>query len=64
MCQFLGKTDNFDFFGPNLHKNGFWDRNLSPDSESTPPIFSQNGQLWIFRSKFAEIAQLRAIFWF
>ena len=28
------------------------------------PIFRQNGQLWIFRPKFGEIAQLRAIFWF
>ena len=28
------------------------------------PIFSQNGQLLIFRPKFEEIAQLRAIFWF
>ena len=28
------------------------------------PIFSQNRQLLIFRSKFGEIAQLRAIFWF
>ena len=26
------------------------------------PIFSQNGQLLIFRPKFGEIAQLRAIF--
>ena len=27
-------------------------------------IFRQNGQLWIFRPKFGEIAQLRAILWF
>ena len=27
------------------------------------PIFSQNGQLLIFWSKFGEIAQLRVIFW-
>ena len=27
-------------------------------------VFRQNGQLWVFRSKFGEIAQLRAIFWF
>ena len=26
------------------------------------PIFSQNGQLRIFRPKFGEVAQLRAIF--
>ena len=34
MCQFSGKTDNFDFFGTNLPKNGFWGPNfkkLSPD---------------------------------
>ena len=40
MCQFSGKTDNFDFFGPNLHKNGFWGpnfKNLSPDLDSAPP---------------------------
>ena len=28
------------------------------------PMFSQNGELLIFRPKFWEIAQLRAIFWF
>ena len=28
------------------------------------PIISQNGQFLIFRPKFGEIAQLRAIFWF
>ena len=28
------------------------------------PIFSQNGKLYFFRSKFREIVQLRAIFWF
>ena len=42
MCQFSGKTDNFDFFGPNLPKNGFWGRNfknLSPYSESAPPRY-------------------------
>ena len=27
-------------------------------------IFSQNGQFWIFRSKFGKIATLSAIFWF
>ena len=40
MCQFSGKTDSFDFFGPNLPKNGFWGQNfeiLSPDAESAPP---------------------------
>ena len=36
MCQFSGKTDKFDFFDPNLPKNGFWGQNfekLSPDTE-------------------------------
>ena len=40
MWQFSGKTDNLDFFGPNLFKNGFWGRNfenLSLDLESAPP---------------------------
>ena len=23
MCQFSGETDNSDFFGPNLPRNGF-----------------------------------------
>ena len=35
--QFSDKTDTFDFMGPNLPKNRFWDRNfknLSLDSES------------------------------
>ena len=38
----LGKTDNFEFLGPNLPKNGFWSRNfkdLSLDLESTPPLY-------------------------
>ena len=43
MCQFSGKTDNFDFFGPNSPKNGFWGRNfekLSPESESPSPRYN------------------------
>ena len=24
VCQFLGKTDNFDLFDPNLPKMDFW----------------------------------------
>ena len=73
VLQFLNKRDNFEFLGPNLPKNGFWSRNfknLSLDSESTPHIipcvliFSQNGQFLILRSKFGEIAILRAIFRF
>ena len=41
MGQFLGKTDNFDFFHPNLPKNEFWSRNfknLSADLRSALPI--------------------------
>ena len=40
MCQFSGKTDNFDFFDPNLPKYGFSGQNLkilSEDSESASP---------------------------
>ena len=42
VCQFSAKLDNFDFFGPNLPKNGFWGRsfkNLSPDSEYVLPRY-------------------------
>ena len=45
MCQFLDKTNNSDFFGPNLPKNGFWGwnfKNLSLDSESAPPRHHEN----------------------
>ena len=34
--------DNFDFFDPNLAKNGFWSwnfKNLSPDLESALPRY-------------------------
>ena len=42
MCSFSGKTNNFDFFGPNLPKDDFWVRylkNLSLDSETAPPRY-------------------------
>ena len=42
MCPFSGKTDNFDFFHPNLAKNEFWGRNFknpSPDLKSGLPIY-------------------------
>ena len=42
MSQSSSKMVNFDFFGSNLPKKGFWDRNfknLSPDSESAPPKY-------------------------
>ena len=40
--QFSDKINIFDFLGPNFPKNGFWGRNfknLSLDSESTPPVY-------------------------
>ena len=55
MCQCSGKTDNFDFFGPNLPKNKFWGPNFKKQKKSRfeintskfsyVPIFSQNKQL-------------------
>ena len=65
------QTDNFDFLGPRLHKNEFWGWNfkksgfdISTSKIPCVPIFSENGQRSIFWTKFGEIAQLRAIFWF
>ena len=40
MCQFSGKSDNFDFFGRNFPNSRFWGPNfkkLSPDLDSAPP---------------------------
>ena len=40
MCQFSGKTENFDFSNLNLPKNEFWGwnfKNLSADSRSALP---------------------------
>ena len=65
MRQFSDKTNNFEFLGPNLPKNGIWGRNfknLILDILCVP-ILRQNGQLLIVQSKFGEIAKLRAIFW-
>ena len=66
MHQFSDKTENLEFLGPNLPKNGFWGRNfenLSLDLESTLPIylscipiFNQNGQLLIFWPKFGKLS--------
>ena len=42
MCQFSGKTSNFDFFRPTLSKMSFWGRNfknLILDSESAPHVY-------------------------
>ena len=42
VCQFLGKTKNFDFFYPNFPKNGYWGRNyrnLSPDLKPASPRY-------------------------
>ena len=73
ICQLSGKTGNFDFFSPNLPKNGFCGcdfKNLSLNLESVYTskipcvlIFRPNGQLLFFWSEFGEIAQLHAIFW-
>ena len=44
MYQFSGRTDNFDFFDPNLPKKGFWGQNfeiLSLESESAPSIYHE-----------------------
>ena len=49
MSQFSSETDNFDFLGLNLPKNGFWGPNfkkLSPDLDSAPPS-SLTGQFSI-----------------
>ena len=42
MCQSSGKTNNFNFLGPNLPKNGFFCRNFKNpglDFESAPPRY-------------------------
>ena len=53
VCQFLSKTDNLGFFGPNLSKNGFRVANsetnvvirISIFQIPCVPIFRQSGQL-------------------
>ena len=63
VCQFSGKTHNFDFFGPNLHKNEFYGLEFQKINVGIRisileipcvPIFRQNGQLWLFEPKFAQ----------
>ena len=54
MYQFLAKTNNFDFFGPNLPKKklGFEIQKINVGIRISilqipcVPIFRQNGQLW------------------
>ena len=44
VCQFLCKTDSFDFFSANLPINEFWGqnfKNLSPDPESATPGYHE-----------------------
>ena len=56
--QFLGKTNNFDFLGPNLPKNGFWGqnlKNLSLDSESASMIYYVH-QFWYKMDNFEFLA--------
>ena len=48
-------------FGVEISNSGF---GINTFNIPYVPIFSQNGQLLILWSKFGEIAQLRAIFWF
>ena len=52
--QVLNKTENFEFFGPNLPKNGFSGRNFKKSISGfgirifdilCTPFFRQNGQL-------------------
>ena len=59
--QFSDKTDNFEFLGPNLPKNGFWDqnfKNLSLDLESASlrcyvhQFSDKFAQKWILGSEF------------
>ena len=60
--QFSDKTDNFDFFGPNLPQMDFSFEiqkttvgiRISFDDIPCVPIFRQNGQLWLFWPKFAQ----------
>ena len=67
VCQFLAKLDNFDFFSPNLPKNRFRVAiqktivgiRISILDIPCVPIFSQNEQLRIFRSKFLQKKDLR-----
>ena len=59
---FSAKMDNFDFFGPNLPKNGLGLEiqktnvgiRISILEISCVPSFRKNRQLWLFRSKFAQ----------
>ena len=63
VCKFLGQTDNFDFFlaqicpkihlGLEIQKTNVGIR-ISILEISCVPIFRQNKQLWLFRSKFAQ----------
>ena len=45
--------------GISKYKSGF---GISTSNIQCVPIYSQNGQLQIFRHKYGEIAQLRGIF--
>ena len=62
VCQISGKTKNFDFFSPNLAKNGFRFCNsenyvrirISIVKMPCMLIFRENEQPWLFRPKFAQ----------
>ena len=45
-CVPFSKQNSFNFFGLNMHKNGFWGHNFEnpcPDLESAPQRYGQNG---------------------
>ena len=63
VCQFYGKTNNFDFFSPNFPRNEFCCQNfkkLSPNlwnqhlQDTMCANFQANRTTLIFRSKFAQ----------
>ena len=72
VCQFSGKTHNFDFFDPNLPKKeleglefqkiNFEIRISSISADTMCANFQTNGQLGLFEPKFAQKWILRSEF--
>ena len=62
VCKILDKTNNLDFFGPNLPKKEFKLEiqktnvgiRISILEIPCVPIFRQNGQLWLFGPKLVQ----------
>ena len=63
MHQFSDKMDKFEFLGQNLPQNEFFGSKFQKSKSGfgirvleilSAPIFRQNGQLWVFGSKFAQ----------